>query len=184
MVFLVLFCSLANASEWGVSDLLQTLAQTKSGRAYFVEKKYISILDKPVESSGELTFTAPDRLEKKTTKPKIEQILLEGDKLTVQSPDQRKLVLSLQAHPEVAPFVESIRGTLSGDRASLEKYYKLELQGSSEKWRLTLTPQQPSMLTIVRVIRISGLSNSVKIIEFDLADGDRLEMLISVAPQQ
>ena len=39
----------------------------KSGKATFVEKKYLAMLDQPLESSGELSFTA-DRLEKRTVK--------------------------------------------------------------------------------------------------------------------
>ena len=44
--------SLTLASELQLSDLMQLLAQQKSGRASFIEKKYIGIVDKPLESSG------------------------------------------------------------------------------------------------------------------------------------
>jgi hypothetical protein len=36
-----------------------------------------------LESSGELSFDAPDRLEKRTIKPRPDALLLDGDKLTV-----------------------------------------------------------------------------------------------------
>jgi hypothetical protein len=105
------------AGELNLPDLMQLLAQHKSGKASFIEKKYIGILEKPVESSGELAFTAPDKLEKRTLKPKSESLVLEGDNLTVDQPDRRRLTVSLQDHPEIAAFVQSIRGTLAGDRA-------------------------------------------------------------------
>ena len=42
------------AAEWDIDQLMQSLALTRTDRASFVEKKYIAILDRPVESSGEL----------------------------------------------------------------------------------------------------------------------------------
>ena len=59
------------------------------------------MLDQPVESSGELLFIAPDRLEKRTLKPKPETMVLDGDTLTLER-GQRKRVLHLKDHPEVA----------------------------------------------------------------------------------
>lgn len=37
---------------WSLDRLMSTLAQHKSGRATFVETKYLSIAAQPVESSG------------------------------------------------------------------------------------------------------------------------------------
>jgi outer membrane lipoprotein-sorting protein len=174
-----LAASACAAGDWKLPDLMQLLTQQKTGRASFVEKKYFAILDRPVESSGELAFTAPDRLEKRTLKPKAESLVLEGDKLTVEQAGKRPLTVSLQAHPEIASFVESIRGTLAGDRQALEKYYALELTGSSDKWQLLLTPTQAAMLKVISRVRIGGAQANVKTIDFEQADGDRSEMLIS-----
>ena len=84
---LALFLSFFSASvlaAWDITQLMQGLAQNKSGRASFVETKHIAMLDKPVESSGELLFTAPGRLEKRTFKPKPESVLIEnGDRKSV-----------------------------------------------------------------------------------------------------
>ena len=168
------------AATLQLGDLMQLLAQTKSARASFVEKKYLGIVDKPVESSGELAFTAPDKLEKRTLKPKPEALLLDGAKLTVEQ-GSRRHVIALQDYPEVAAFVESIRGTLSGDRSALEKAYKLEVSGSLDKWRLELTPTQARMAKIVTRIRMQGQRNEINLIEFEQADGDRSEMIVSPA---
>lgn len=178
-ILLILAVSAARADDWQLSDLMQLLAQNKAGKAIFVEKKYIGIIDKPIESSGELTFTAPDKLEKRTLKPKPESLVLEGDSLTVDQVGKRQLTVSLQDHPEIAAFVESIRGTLAGDRSALEKFYKLELTGSADEWQLVLIPMQARMLNIISRIRIDGSHADVKTIHFDQGDGDRSEMLIT-----
>ena len=169
----------SHAADWALPELMNLLAQQKSGKASFVEKKYIGFLDKPLESSGELSFEAPDRLEKRTLKPRAESMLLDGDKLTVVMHEKKPLHLRLQDQPVVAAMVESIRGTLSGDRAALEKNYAVEFIGVPTKWQLTLTPMNRAVAKIVRQIQIGGADTNIKTIHFEQTDGDRMEMAIS-----
>ncbi|MDP2369845.1 LolA-related protein [Rhodoferax sp.] len=176
---LLLAAATTMAAEWNVAELMRTLAQTKEGRASFVEKKYIGIVDKPLVSSGELAFTSPDRLEKRTIKPVPESLVLEGDSLTIEQADRRRLKVRLQDYPEVAAFVESIRGTLAGDRLALERAYTLELTGSVDKWQLVLTPMHAQMAKLITRIRISGALGEVRTISFEQADGDRSDMAIT-----
>lgn len=175
----MVMCASSYAGEWTLPDLMHLLAQNKSGKASFAEKKYIGILDKPLESSGELSFDAPDRLEKRTLKPRPETMLLDGDKLTLTMYEKRPLNLRLQDHPEVAALVESIRGTLSGDQAALEKNYAIDFKGVPGKWQLTLTPVQKAVAKVVRRVHIGGADANIKTITFDRVDGDRFEMTIS-----
>ena len=122
---LVLGLSLsAGAAQFTLGQLLGALASSRHGTATFTEKKYLSILDQPVESSGELLFVPPARLEKRTLKPKVETLVLDGDVLTVERQMQRH-VLQLKDYPEVAGMTESIRATLAGDRQALERVYRL-----------------------------------------------------------
>jgi hypothetical protein len=172
-------CSSTYAADWALPELMRLLAQKKSGKASFIEKKYISILDQPVESSGELSFDAPDRLEKRTLKPNLEVMLLDGDRLTLTLHEKRPLYLRLQSHPEVAVLVESIRGTLSGDLSALEKNYAIDFSGGQNKWRLMLTPLQKTVTKVVSQIQIAGNDANIKTITFTQVDGDRSEMTIS-----
>lgn len=170
-------CSASAQAAWDVAQLMQGLAQNKSGRASFVETKYIAMLDKPVESSGELLFTAPSRLEKRTFKPKPESVLIENGTLTVER-GKRRNVLRLQDYPELVAFTESIRGTLAGDTAALKRIYTLELEGSQEGWVLSLRPIEAKMQELVQRIRIGGSHAEVKSIEIEQADKDRSVMVI------
>jgi hypothetical protein len=175
---LITMMSATAAQELQLPDLMRLLAVQKSAKATFTERKFIALLDKPVDSSGELSFTAPDRLEKRTLSPKPESLVLEGDRLTIES-SGRKIAISLQSRPEAAAFVESIRGTLAGDLGALEKFYSLELSGSAEHWKLQLVPRQPEMLKIVNRIRIEGRQSAVSLIVFEQADRDRAEMQVT-----
>ena len=159
------------AAPWTLDRLMQGLAQTRSARASFVEKKTVAVLERPLVSSGELSFTAPDKLEKRTLRPKPELLRLQGETLTLERAG-RSTVLDLRSYPEAAAFVESIRGTLAGDRRALEALYRLQLEGSESSWVLTLTPIDPAMRVLVERIRIAGRGAELSVIEIRQANGD------------
>jgi outer membrane lipoprotein-sorting protein len=163
---------------WNLDALMNALANTKSGHAAFVEKKSIAMLDQPVESSGELFYTAPNYLEKRTLKPKKESLVLDKDQLIVEQRGKKR-TLSLQSYPEVAAFIDSIRGTLAGDKKALERTYKLALEGDESNWHLTLSPLENKMKKIVQTINISGASNQLHTIIIEQADGDSSHMTIT-----
>lgn len=165
-------------TPWNLDALMNALASTKSGHAAFVEKKSIAMLDQPVESSGELFYTAPNYLEKRTLKPKKESLVLDKDKLIVEQRGKKR-TLSLQSYPEVAAFIDSIRGTLAGDKKALERTYQLALEGDETNWHLTLTPLENKMKKIVQTINISGVSNQLHTIVIEQADGDSSHMAIT-----
>lgn len=167
----------AALAAWDLQQLMDTLAQNKSGRTTFVEKKYIAMLDKPVESSGELLYTAPDGLEKRTLKPKAESMIIKGGELFIER-GQQKHRLQLQAYPELAAFIDSIRGTLAGDRKALERSYRLSLEGTAERWTLRLLPLNEKMAAVIQRISISGSRDQVSSIEISQADGDSSLMTI------
>jgi hypothetical protein len=70
-------------TAWDIDRLMQSLAKVSVGRADFVETKYIAMLDRPVESSGQLFYVAPDKLEKRTLRPRPESMIIEGGTLVI-----------------------------------------------------------------------------------------------------
>jgi len=178
---MLLAAPISHAEGWDIDQLMQSLAATRSGHASFVEKKSIAILDKPITSSGELFYSAPDRLEKRTLKPKAESMLLDKDTLTIEQRG-KKHVLSLQSYPEVAAFIDSIRGTLAGDRKALERTYQLSMEGDEQNWNLALLPIAEKMKKVVSKINITGSSNVLHTIEIKQADGDSSVMTITPQP--
>ena len=174
---LLLWPAIGHAAGWDLDQLMRDLAQTRSGHASFVEKKSIAMLDKPVESSGELFYSAPDRLEKRTLKPKPESMTVDAGSLLIER-GRQKHRLQLQDYPELAAFIESIRGTLAGDRQALERNYRLSLEGGVERWTLQLLPADEKMQAVVKRIRIAGVRDAVRSIEITQADGDSSLMLI------
>lgn len=170
----------AAAADWGVEQLMREFAQVKSSRAKFVERKHMAILNAPLESSGTLIYTAPGRLEKHTLAPQQESLVLERDRLTLESKSRnQRRTFALHDHPMVWAFVESIRSTLAGDLATLNRFYQVTLDGGEHQWRLTLKPVESDMQNVVSEIRIGGSRNRVNTIEIIETQGDRSVMTIT-----
>jgi hypothetical protein len=165
------------AGQFTVDQLMDTLAHNRHGTATFTERKYISILDLPVDSSGELHFVPPAHLEKRTLKPIAETLVLNGDVLVMERQGQRH-VLQLKDHPEVAGMTESLRATLTGDRQALERVYRLSLEGSTDRWTLELTPLDTRVGSVIARIRMEGTWAEVRTVEIQQADGDRSVMTV------
>jgi hypothetical protein len=184
LILLSLCCGFGSApvpaAPAGFSDLdevMRLLAMRQHGRVEFIEQQFLNVLKRPIESSGELRYDAPDRLEKRTLKPHVETLVLSGGTLTVERAHGRR-VMDLHAYPQVLPFVESIRATLAGDRGALERVFHLDFAGSVERWSLTLVPLDTKIKQSVAQVRIEGMRDQLQRVEIRQPDGDRSLMTL------
>ncbi len=159
-------------------QLMQSLAENKASRADFVEKKYLASLDRPLESSGELVYVAPSRLEKRTIKPRPEVLIVDGGTLTIERKGTKRSI-ALASFPEVSAFTESIRATLAGDLDALSRNYRVEVDGTPLQWRLTLLPSDPRIAALVSRVTVTGRNKRIDAIEILQADGNRSVMTIT-----
>ena len=163
---------------WGLSELMIDLGRVKQAKGTFVEKKYLKLLNAPLESSGQLIYTAPHRLEKLTLAPKPESMVVDQGTLTIEMRG-RKRSLQIQDYPVLWAFVESIRGTLKGDLSALQQFYKVKLDGTRQTWQLQLQPTEKKMAALIQSIVISGNNDRLNTIDIAEADGDRSVMTVT-----
>lgn len=163
---------------WGLAELMIDLGRVKQAKGTFVEKKYLKLLNAPLESSGQLIYTAPHRLEKLTLAPKPESMVVDQGTLTIEMRG-RKRSLQIQDYPVLWAFVESIRGTLKGDLSALQQFYKVKLDGTRQTWQLQLQPTEKKMAALIQSIVISGSNDRLNTIEIAEADGDRSVMTVT-----
>jgi len=166
-----------------LESLMAALARNGPGTVRFTETKTSALLKAPIESSGTLTYAAPAKLEKRTLAPRDERFAVDGDTVVVESAarnaaEKRRFELRLGDYPAIRAFVESIRGTLAGDLASLRRHYRVELEGTWADWRLHLLPSDPQMAELVLKVVIAGAGSEVRRLEILEAGGDRSVMTI------
>jgi outer membrane lipoprotein-sorting protein len=177
---LVLAVALCAAPAWAfdLPELMGLLAKQKSGEARFTEQRFVHGLEGPLDASGTLSFDAPDKLVRRTLSPRIETMAVDGNTLTL-SRGGRNRTLALDSMPELLGLVEAMRGTLSGDGATLQRYFKSTVSGTQAKWTLDLTPIDSRLAAQVRSMRISGRASDVLGLEMEFVGGDRSVMNIS-----
>ncbi|MGH8664342.1 MAG: outer membrane lipoprotein carrier protein LolA [Burkholderiales bacterium] len=163
---------------------MHDLAQVRSAKARFVERKELAVLNSPLELSGILIYTAPGRLEKHTLKPRLESLVLDEKTLRIEDKAKgRSRTIMLEEQPVLWAFVESIRATLAGDLKRLHRFYDVDLRGEERNWHLTLKPRDRRLQTVVDEIDIGGSRNQVRTIEIHERHGDRSLMTITDVTQ-
>lgn len=167
----------AQAAGFDLQALTQQLAQVRAGQATFVEDRRVQQLDQTLRSSGRLSFVAPDTFVRETLRPSHEKLAVVGNQLTM-SRGSRSRVAALDSVPEAVVIVEAIRGTLTGNKDTLEKYFDTSVQGSAEQWQLELVPREPRLRGQVAHLRLSGRQGQVREVRMTLADGDTSVMRI------
>lgn len=181
-IFVCLAVSSSPSLAWDVNDLMATLSKNPGGKGTFTEKRSLSVLDRPIVMSGDLIYIPPNYLEKKVTAPKSEIFILDGDRLQYES-QGKNYSININTQPELVAFVDSIRGTLTGNKKRLEENYALSLTGTPKRWSLTLLPNDPQISKFVSKIIVAGHENKVLQIEYLQADGDRSTMNITPLQQ-
>jgi Outer membrane lipoprotein carrier protein LolA-like len=168
----------AAGQSGGLDGLMALLAQRQHGVAAFEQDQYLSVLTRPAHSSGTLTYDAPDHLEEHTLQPREQSAVLDHGVLTVQI-GTRQRRLALRDYPQLAPLLESIRATLAGDRAALEQWFALDLQGDLDHWQLSLRPLDAKLAASVAQVRLRGERAAVLEVEVQQSDGDHSLMRIT-----
>ncbi len=164
-----------------LARLTELLGRVKSGEASFVETRRVEMLGRTLESSGRLSFRAPDTFSRETLQPRREKLAVQGNVLTM-SIGERSRTMQLDSSPEAAVIVEAIRGTLTGNRESLERVFTATVSGDADGWTLDLVPLDARLRGQVASVRLLGRESLVREVQVWLADGDRSTMTITPLP--
>ena len=168
-------------ATFDIVQLMRTLAQVRAGEASFTETRTVAILERSLESSGRLSFEAPDSFVRETLKPRREKIAVIGNQVTMSigsGTGTRSRTVPLDSVPEAAVIMEAIRGTLTGNRDAIERNFTPAVSGTPQRWTLELKPREPRLRELVISVRLVGEKALVREVTVAMADGDRSVMTI------
>ena len=163
-------------------DVMTGLAAVPERRAIFHEEKHLAALDSPLISQGWLIYRRPAHLEKVTTAPDPESLVVDGDTLTLAANRDAPQSFRLGRRPEVGALVEAVRGALAGDLGVLEAHYRITAEGRFAAWHLVLQPTEPGVQRLVRVIAIDGAGTDIRGFSTVEGNGDVDSMTIATPP--
>jgi hypothetical protein len=165
------------AAAFDLDALTRLLATRRAGEATFVERREVAVLDRTVMTAGRLSFEAPDTFVRENLRPSRERVAVVGNTLTMSRGDRTRSV-ALDSVPEAAVVIEAIRGTLTGNRESLQRVFEASVSGSAERWTLDLVPRDARLRGQVAAVHVSGRQSEVREVRVQMPDGDRSTMTI------
>ena len=177
-VLLASVSAFADTPNAELDSVLAALAQRRHGHALYSEQIESALFKRPLHASGEMFFDAPDRLEKKTLVPAAEDLLVEGDVVTIVRGTHRTS-MRLSDYPRLSPLLNGIRATLAGDRSALEKAFQLAFKANGADWELTLQPLPTENRPVYKEIQIRGVDGIVHSISLDRATGERTTLTLT-----
>jgi len=158
-----------------VDALLAGLAKAPGLHARFKEVKHITLLQQPLVSEGSIYFAPPARFARRTEKPIPSTLIVDGNQLSFGDADGHES-LNLGANPVAKLFADSFVMLLSGNRAGLERIFKMDLgPAPGGAWRLVLTPRVAPMDKMIKKLELRGRGLNLEELDVHETSGDWTE---------
>ena len=158
-----------------IDALLAGLSQAPGLYARFREEKHITLLQQPLVSEGSIYFAPPARFARHTEKPIASVMVIDGNQLQFGNADGQES-MNLGTNPVARLFADAFVMLLSGNRAGLEKIFKMQLTpkagGSSGEWKLVLTPRVAPMDKMIKELELRGRGLDLNELDVREASGD------------
>ncbi|HMF43347.1 MAG TPA: outer membrane lipoprotein carrier protein LolA [Polyangia bacterium] len=156
-----------------IDALLAGLAKAPGLYAHFTEEKHLTLLQQPLVTTGSIYFAPPARFARIAEKPIPSTLIVDGNQLRFDSADGQES-MNLGANPVARLFADAFVMLLSGNRAGLEKIFKMQLQPApgGEDWRLVLTPRVAPMDKMIKEMELRSRGFIVKELIVREANGD------------
>jgi len=177
----------ASQSEWSAESLMMKLAEVKQATLSFVEYRSSIFLVGKVKLTGHMTYRAPDFILKSVETPFVENIEIEGDRISIEKVTNRGestfQQYSITRSDVLSATIEGIRATISGDYSKLGENYEILVTGDMNEWIVTLIPRRQELLDHIEKIAVSGSQGEIRMIETFNADGDETSLNLSYLTQ-
>jgi hypothetical protein len=142
-----------------LDELLAQWKRSPGLYAKFRDEKHLAMLDAPLVSEGTIHFAPPQRLSRRTETPIASVLVIDGNKLSFGDANGAES-MDLGTNPVARLFVDSFVKLLEGDRAGLEKMFRVDLAGRpGGGWKMTLVPRIAPMDKVIKEMVIFGLGS-------------------------
>jgi hypothetical protein len=155
--------------------ILQKLARPAPTRTDFVELRDSKLLKQPLRLSGEYARPDDDTLVRRVRTPYAETTTLRAGEATIERSGKPPRRFSLSRLPDLAGLQAGFGAMLSGDRATLEQFYRITADGTRQRWVMTLVPKDAQLAVKVRDITLYGRGAELRCIETRAAKGDEVQ---------
>jgi len=160
------------AAEVSLDELLGRFRRAPGLFARFTEEKHLAMLDSPIVTRGTIHFVPPRRLARRAQSPIASTLIIDGDKLQMGD-SSGKQELDLGTNPVARMFVDSFVKLLAGDKAGLERIFKIQLSPRpKDGWQMVLVPRLPPMDKLIKDLTVRGEGLMVRELDVRESNGD------------
>ncbi|HZX80795.1 MAG TPA: LolA-related protein, partial [Lysobacter sp.] len=170
----------AASPDVGTGWILGKLARPAPMRTQFVELRGSRLLKKPLRIEGEYARPADDTLVREVRRPYAEVSTIRAGSVTIARGTSAQ-TYPLTRAPQLAGLQDGFGALLAGDRARIERAFRLEASGTRERWTLRMQPKDARMAGVVRDIVLHGRGAELRCIETQPAKGDLQRTLLAGA---
>lgn len=181
MLVSIMAASAAHAQSADADWILRALARPAPMRTDFVEVRDSPLLKNPLRLSGEYRRPREDTLVREVRAPYRETTTLRAGEATIARDGKAPRTFSLSRAPELASLQNSFGALLAGDRARIERVYRVTAQGDRARWTLTLAPKDKALAVRVRDITLFGQGAELRCIETRPVKGELQRTLLASA---
>lgn len=143
-------------SDADLDGLLKSLARPAPATVAFSEARYSRLLKQPLIVSGEMSAPAAEALVRRIDSPYRETMTITASQVRIEREGEKLRVLPLQRAPELRGLLQAFGALLAGDRASMEKYFSIDLQRDGAAWTLALRPLEQRAAQKIGSLTMSG----------------------------
>ena len=158
-----------------LSQLLRLFRDSPGVSADYTEEKRIVLLRAPLLSSGSLYYSPQQGRARLVRRPQKSRLLLTGEQMIVVNRHGRKAI-PVQGHEVMRALVNSFLHVFRGDKAALERSFRLAFRTEGKGWELLLTARTPAVARHIKNIRVAGRGAELRSIGVTETSGDATEM--------
>lgn len=159
---LILLCSVvpslvtaANEPD-DVTRILKVLAHSESVSIPFLELRSSALLKTQLRVRGYYRWLNVQTLVREVTVPYHEVTTLRDGKVFLERDGQKRRDFDLSHVPELAGLYTGFSALLSGNRALLERNFRVRAEGTQDGWQLHLAPVDATLAQQVHEVRLYG----------------------------
>lgn len=152
-----LIVSPASAAAPTLDEITGQLQIGETVAGEFVQRKFLTILPQPLQSSGQFAFQPDTGLEWETRQPLHSKLTFSAEGI-LQEQNGQKTWLARADQPGVAVIGQIMTAILTRDWDTLEAFFTLDIApaDTSGQWTLMMTPKQSTLATVISRIALSG----------------------------
>lgn len=164
-------------SDW----ILAQLAQPVPMQTEFVELRSSRLLKKPLRVAGQYRRPDSNTLVREVRSPYAETTTIGNGEVRIVRGNARARVFPLSRVPQLAGMEAGFAALLAGDKAGLQRNFRLQAQGNRTDWQLNMTPVEAGLKQHVQLITLHGRGEALHCIQTRANSGEVQRTLLAAA---